>query len=70
MTKNLITATKNNTRKDIIEMMVNKNIHHIPIIKDDIVIGIISPKDLVFKESQDIKEIMSKRLLWPLRIHP
>lgn len=47
MTKDVITATKENTVEDIATLMVEKNVDRIPIIEENRVVGIVTKGDIV-----------------------
>ncbi len=47
MTRNVFSATKETTFLDIINMMFNNNIHTVPIIENNRLIGIIGRRDVI-----------------------
>jgi len=48
MSKNLITLDKNATLEKVKEIFDNNKIHHIPVVEDEMLIGIISKSDFLF----------------------
>jgi CBS domain-containing protein len=47
MTKSVITVSEDETVERIAELMVEKDINRVPVVKDDVLIGIISRADIV-----------------------
>ena len=63
MSKNISIADENESLETIKKIMISKNQHHIPILKNDIVIGIMTVKDLLKESSGRIKDIMTKKIV-------
>src|SRR3989338_699713 len=47
MTKNVVTITENHTLLDAVNIMCLKNIHTLPILKDDNLIGVLGRRDII-----------------------
>ncbi len=57
MTKQLITVKPDTSLHDIVDIMLNNNISHLPVVDNDELIGIISDRDLVELLSEAIDVI-------------
>jgi acetoin utilization protein AcuB len=69
MTRDLITLSKNDTLAKANELLKTKRIHHLPVVEDGILIGLITTYDLFKlrydKEQYDtvkIEEVMTRKL--------
>jgi len=70
MIKNLITLTPESTLAEVSEIFSTRKIHHIPVLDNDVLVGLITLYDLWRKNAlhesySDIKvqEVMSKKLI-------
>ena len=56
MTSNVITATRQNSIDDCLELMSKHRFRHLPIVEEDLVVGVVSVGDLVKAIISDQKE--------------
>lgn len=75
MTKNIVVANLNHKLSQVQELFLNHNVHHLPVVYDDKLIGIISSTDLFrhyaekgqLDDSVSIEEVMTRR---PVHLAP
>ena len=56
MTKNVITCNTKNTTEELLELMVKKHFRHIPVLRNNKLIGVVSIGDLVKDRTKRLKK--------------
>jgi len=54
MSKKVITLTPDNTVTEAVEIFKEKGIHHIPLIKDHVLVGIVSDRDIMWLDLMEM----------------
>lgn len=54
MTRKLITLGPDNSVKDAVEIFKEKSLHHIPLIKDHVLVGIVSDRDVMWLDYMEM----------------
>jgi predicted transcriptional regulator len=56
MTKNVFTCSTDDNNEDLLTLMVNKHIRHLPVLDKDKLVGVVSIGDLVKDRTKRLKK--------------
>ena len=64
MTKEVVSCGPENTIADVVELMTDNNIRHLPVLDDDVLSGFISIRDVAFNRISQLElDIETLRLM-------
>ena len=63
MSKNVVTLKPEQKIKDVIELIKSSKHEGFPVVDNEHVIGIITPRDILLKRGKMVKDVMSKRVV-------